>query len=90
VWNLLFLFSASLPASAMVSPRKKIEAERERLLRDRSASFEKIHARVKEREEKRTRERAIPFFPNQKRPQKRREKKHKRRTKLHTPLTTNP
>jgi hypothetical protein len=58
VWNLLFLFSASLPASAMVSPRKKIEAERERLLRDRSASFEKIHARVKEREEKRERERA--------------------------------
>jgi hypothetical protein len=48
----LFLFSASLPASAMVSPReKKIETEREQLLRNRSASFENIYAhRARERE----------------------------------------
>ena len=63
-------------------------------MRNRSASFEKIYAhKARERE----RERVIPFFP--KTTQRRREKNTKERererarylrTKLHTPLTTNP
>jgi hypothetical protein len=41
----------------MVSPRKKIETKREQLLRDRSASFEKIHAhKARKRERERERE----------------------------------
>ena len=77
---------------------KKIETEREQLLRNRSASFEKIYAhKARERERERERE-SDSIFPQdhtkKKREKHKRERERERarylRTKLHTPLTTNP